>query len=113
MNYFNKMERDEIYLIFDSYARTHRGASMTLRELKRFLSIEQRIPEVSLEECKTIVRDFEPSAEKRRDNLLSPQGFSHFMIFSDYHDIVEQPTHVDQVRPQISNRGRLQVGFSG
>ena len=37
------MERDEIYLIFDSYAKTHRGASMTLRELKRFLSVEQVI----------------------------------------------------------------------
>ncbi len=35
------MERDEIYLIFDSYAKTHRGASMTLRELKRFLTVEQ------------------------------------------------------------------------
>ena len=98
--YHDLMERDEIYLIFDCYAKTHRGASMTLRELKRFLSVEQRIPEVNLDECRHIVRDFEPSAEKRRENLLSPQGFSHFMIFSDYHDIVE-PSHVEQVREKI------------
>jgi len=32
---------------------------------------------VSLEECRNIVRDFEPSTEKRRENLLSPQGL-HF-----------------------------------
>lgn len=69
---------------------------MTLRELKRFLTVEQNIVEVTLEECKTIVRDFEPSFEKRRENLLSPQGFSHFMIFSDYHDLTET-SQVDQV----------------
>ena len=39
--YHDLMERDEIYLIFDSYAKTHRGSAMTLRELKRFLSVEQ------------------------------------------------------------------------
>ena len=94
--YHDLMERDEIYLIYDSYAKTHRGASMTLRELKRFLTVEQKIPDVSIDECRHIVRDFEPSAEKRRDNLLSPQGFSHFMIFSDYHDIIES-NHLVQV----------------
>ena len=59
------------------------------------------IPDVSLDECRHIVRDFESSVEKRRENLLSPQGFSHFMIFSDYHDIVEASTCVEQVESPI------------
>jgi hypothetical protein len=46
--YHDLMERDEIYVIFDSYAKTHRGSAMTLRELKRFLSVEQKIADVSL-----------------------------------------------------------------
>jgi hypothetical protein len=71
---------------------------MTVRELKKFLSVEQHI-ELDDSECQEIIEEYEPSVTRRKGWLLSAQGFSHFMVFSDMHDLVNhsQVDHVTQV----------------
>ena len=51
---------------------------MTVRELKKFMSLEQNI-EMSDVECKQIIEEYEPSIIRRKSHLLSASGFSHFI----------------------------------
>ena len=61
---------------------------MTVRELKNFLSKEQNI-NLSDDECKQIISEYEPSANCRKRQLMSSTGFSHFMVFSEVHDVFD------------------------
>lgn len=61
---------------------------MTVRELKKFMSVEQH-EELTDDECKAIIREYEPSILRRKSFLLSASGFSHFMVFSDMHDLID------------------------
>ena len=83
---------------FFKYARTHYGAAMTVRELKKFMWLEQHV-ELSDEDCRQIISEYEPSVLRRKSHLLSASGFSHFMVFSEMHDLIdhEQVEHVNQV----------------
>ena len=83
------------------YARTHYGVAMTVRELKKFMSTEQHI-QVTEEECRLIIEEYEPSILRRKSHLLSASGFSHFMVFSDMHDLIDhsQKDSVSQVRAE-------------
>ena len=71
---------------------------MTVRELKKFLSQEQHI-DLCDQECQQIIEEYEPSILRRKSHLLSASGFSHFMVFSEMHDLIdhEQVEHVTQV----------------
>ena len=69
---------------------------MTVRELKKFMSLEQNI-EMTDVECKQIIEEYEPSIIRRKSHLLSASGFSHFMVFSEIHDLIDHY----QVRVQV------------
>lgn len=113
--YHNLLQRDELNEIFLKYSVTHAGLAMTTSELKRFLQIEQAIraaprllesvtiscahfdiscqpqnmEDVTDEDCRLVVDEFEPSAGRRKKSLLSAEGFSRFFLFSDLHDICD------------------------
>ena len=70
---------------------------MTVRELKKFMSLEQNI-EMTDVECKQIIEEYEPSIIRRKSHLLSASGFSHFMVFSEIHDLIDHY----QVRPKCN-----------
>ena len=61
---------------------------MTVRELKKFMSIEQKIDMTDVE-CKQIIEEYEQSIIRRKSQLLSASGFSHFMVFSEIHDLID------------------------
>ena len=58
-------------------------------------------PSIDLDdqECQQIIEEYEPSILRRKSHLLSASGFSHFMVFSEMHDLIdhEQVEHVTQV----------------
>ena len=90
------------YFDFFWYARTHRGVALTVRELKKFLSSEQGI-HLSDNECKQLINEYEPSPACRKSQLMSATGFSHFMVFSEMHDVFDHSKieHVYQVFCQL------------
>ena len=57
---------------------------MTAENLCDFMANEQK-NEICTEEAQQYIEAFEPSGDKR---TLSQDGFSHFMMFSDYNSIV-------------------------
>ena len=75
---------------------------MTVRELKNFMSLEQNVS-LTDEECKQIIEEYEPSILRRKSQLLSASGFSHFMVFDEMHDLIDhyQTEHVTQVMFKI------------
>ena len=112
--YHNLLQRDELNEIFLKYSVTHAGLAMTTSELKRFLQIEQArqcapagpllsvvqiltflaihpqtMEDVTDEDCRLVVDEFEPSSGRRKKSLLSAEGFSRFFLFSDLHDICD------------------------
>ena len=99
--YNSLLEREVLHVIFDQYARTHYGVAMTVRELKKFMSIEQK-EELTDDECKAIISEYEPSILRRKSFLLSASGFSHFMVFSDMHDLIDH-SQVENVNPDLMN----------
>ena len=56
--------------------------------MKNFLSNEQKIY-LTNEECKQIISEYEPSVVCRKNQMMSAKGFSHFMVFSEMHDIFD------------------------
>ena len=61
---------------------------MTVRELKKFMSLEQHV-NLSDSECKQIIEEYEPSVLRRKSHLFSASGFSHFMVFDEMHDLID------------------------
>ena len=61
---------------------------MTVREVKKFMSLEQQVF-LTDNECKQIIEEYEPSVLRRKSHLLSASGFSHFMVFSEMHDLID------------------------
>ena len=52
--------------------------------------------QVSLEDCRLIVEEFEPSPIRRANCQLSKEGFTRFFMFSDMVNIVD-PTKLETV----------------
>ena len=59
--------------------------------------------DVTDEDCKLVVDEFEPSAGRRKRSLLSAEGFSRFFLFSDLHDVCDlskmDTIYQDMTRP--------------
>ena len=59
--------------------------------------------DVTDEDCKLVVDEFEPSPGRRKKSLLSGEGFSRFFLFSDLHDICDRSKmdniYQDMTRP--------------
>ena len=110
--YDNLLQRDELNEIFLKYSVKHAGLALTTSELKRFLQTEQarqaatiscadsdisfflscqpqNMEDVTDEDCKLVVDEFEPSPGRRKKSLLSGEGFCRFFLFSDLHDICD------------------------
>ena len=88
--YHNFLGRDDLNDLFTKYAKKYDGLAMTVGELRKFLCVEQKT-NVTDAEGELIVAEFEPSAGRRKQKLLSEEGFSRFFLFSDLHDIIDQP----------------------
>ena len=74
---------------------------MTIRELKKFMSVEQH-EELTDDECKAIISEYEPSILRRKSFLLSASGFSHFMVFSELHDLIDH-SQVENVNQDMNH----------
>lgn len=45
--------------------------------------------QVTEKECNMILEEFEPSSMRKKQKLLSSEGFTRFFMFSDLHDIID------------------------
>lgn len=86
--YHNFITRDDLSELFVKYSKKYDGLAMTTAELRKFLAAEQKV-KVNEAEAELIVAEFEPSVGRRRQKLLSEDGFTRFFLFSDSHDIID------------------------
>jgi len=83
--YYKLMNRPEIDEIFRRYSKNStKEGRMTPEALMNFLKEEQK-DDIAIEECKEIVKNFESSNDK---SSFSKEGFSHFMMFNDWQELL-------------------------
>lgn len=90
--YHGLLEREEIGTLFAAYASTYAGILMTDKELKKFLEVEQRMANLTMVQVREIMREYEPSDspnKRSKKYLMSREGFSRFILFSDTMDIID------------------------
>merc|ERR1712029_673163 len=87
--YYSLLRRPELDRIFLEYVsdKVSKSAKMTAADLARFLLLEQKC-EVPVEECQKFIEAFEPTSD-RDQSLLSMEGFTQFMMFSEWQNIVD------------------------
>ena len=61
------------------------SSRMTAENLADFMKKEQKI-EMVIEECEKLIEAFEPTQDR---SSLSMEGFTHFMMFSEWHDVTD------------------------
>lgn len=83
--YYRLMRRPEIEDLFKKYTGSG-GSRMSPSSLLKFLQVEQHEDALD-EECKEIIRNFEPCKDKTSFSL---DGFMHFLNFSDMQELVSQ-----------------------
>lgn len=81
--YYSLMKRPELDEIFIRFASEQ--ARMTPNDLVKFFAQEQDT-QVTLEEAIQMIQAFEPSNQR---TSLSLEGFTHFITFSNYHDLID------------------------
>ena len=81
--YYGLLRRPELDEMFIEYTKTTDSSRMTPEDLMKFMSNVQKIY-ISKEESIQIINGFEPTNDK---STLSNEGFIHFMMFSDLHNI--------------------------
>jgi len=87
--YYSLLKKPEIEEVFIKYATNNAaqsGPKMTPSNLMNFFTNEQK-SELSPEECYQLIEAFEPMKDR---SSLSIEGFTHFMMFSDHQDILDQ-----------------------
>jgi len=87
--YYSLLKRPEIEEVFIKYATNNAGQSgpkMTPSNLMKFFTNEQK-NQISSDECQQLIEAFEPMKDR---SSLSIEGFTHFMMFSDCQDILDQ-----------------------
>ena len=88
---YNLLNRPELRPVFLKYcigSSSDGNARMTVEHLCQFMKEEQKY-DICREEGKQLIEAFEPSADK---SSLSLDGFSHFIMFSDLHHILNSKT---------------------
>ncbi|XP_034242163.1 1-phosphatidylinositol 4,5-bisphosphate phosphodiesterase delta-4-like [Thrips palmi] len=83
------MSRPELEALYHKYARS--AHEMTTAELQKFLKKEQSMPDVTLDECKSLIDAFEQSDELRSSGRISTIGFTHMMSSENFQ--VTKPAH--------------------
>ena len=91
--YYSLLRRPELDEIFINYVtnkdQQNGGLSTDLRmtpsDLSKFLNDEQKV-EMSVEECEKFIAAYEPTHDR---SSLSMEGFTQFMMFSEWQDIVD------------------------
>lgn len=91
VNFFKKITtRQEIYYILIRYSG---GAEyMAAEDLRNFLESEQGKTGITLEQCKNLIRRFEPYEEHREFNFLGIDGFTA-LLMSEEGDVFN-PAHL-------------------
>jgi len=87
--YYSLMRRPVVDELFTKYTKGAADGRMTPAALLQFLQEEQKEEKAVMEVCQEIIKNFEPSEDK---TSFSPEGFMHFMIFSDTQDLVSAET---------------------
>ncbi|XP_021573861.1 1-phosphatidylinositol 4,5-bisphosphate phosphodiesterase eta-2 [Carlito syrichta] len=91
--------RRDLYLLLLTYS-DHKDY-LAAADLQRFLEVEQKMADVTLESCQNIIEQFEPCPENKRKGLLGIDGFTNYTrspagdIFNPEHHHV----HQDMTRP--------------
>uniref|UniRef100_A0A8C5MKK2 Phosphoinositide phospholipase C n=1 Tax=Leptobrachium leishanense TaxID=445787 RepID=A0A8C5MKK2_9ANUR len=86
--------RRDLYLLLLSYS--DKKDHLTADELAQFLKVEQKMNNVTTEQCLDIIQKFEVSEENKEQNVLGIEGFTSFMrspagdIFNPLHSEVYQ-----------------------
>ncbi|XP_055970289.1 1-phosphatidylinositol 4,5-bisphosphate phosphodiesterase eta-1 [Sorex fumeus] len=86
--------RRDLYLLLLSHSG--KKDHLTPDELARFLRAEQKMNNVTTEDCLDIIRTFEVSEENRANGVLGIEGFTHFLrspacdVFNPQHRTVHQ-----------------------
>nr|XP_034357853.1 1-phosphatidylinositol 4,5-bisphosphate phosphodiesterase eta-2 isoform X2 [Arvicanthis niloticus] len=86
--------RRDLYLLMLTYSdhKDHLDAS----DLQRFLEVEQKMNDVTLESCQNIIEQFEPCLENKSKGVLGIDGFTNYTrspagdIFNPEHHRVHQ-----------------------
>ncbi|CAH2247276.1 1-phosphatidylinositol 4,5-bisphosphate phosphodiesterase eta-1 isoform X1 [Pelobates cultripes] len=69
--------RRDLYLLLLSYS--DKKDHLTVDELAQFLKVEQKMTNVTTEQCLDIIQKFEVSEENKEQNVLGIEGFTSFM----------------------------------
>lgn len=91
--------RREIYILLLKYGNSKEH--LTVDELKLFLEIEQKMTDITSEQCCQLIQTYEPVEENRRSGILGIDGFTSYLlgpegdIFNTEHSKVNQ----DMTRP--------------
>ncbi|KAL2091184.1 hypothetical protein ACEWY4_013447 [Coilia grayii] len=86
--------RRDLYILLLSYS--HQKEYMDLRDLQRFLEVEQKLVNVTKDQCLEVIILFEPNPQNVSDMVLGIDGFTNFMrspagdIFNPEHNQVNQ-----------------------
>ncbi|KAM8812433.1 1-phosphatidylinositol 4,5-bisphosphate phosphodiesterase eta-1 [Rhynchonycteris naso] len=86
--------RRDLYLLLLSYS--DKKDHLTVEELAQFLKVEQKMTNVTTDNCLDIIKKFEISEEHKAKNILGIEGFTNFMrspacdIFNPLHHEVYQ-----------------------
>ena len=81
--YYSLFTKKELNEVFIKYATDNNR--MGVDDLMNFFQTEQKM-ELIREECEKLIKAFEPETER---TSMSLEGFTHFMMFSEWQDIVD------------------------
>ncbi|XP_062400863.1 1-phosphatidylinositol 4,5-bisphosphate phosphodiesterase eta-2 [Sardina pilchardus] len=86
--------RRDLYILLLSYS--HQKEYMDVRDLQRFLEVEQKMFNITREQCQEIIILFEPNPQNVDDMVLGIDGFTNYMrspagdVFNPEHFQVNQ-----------------------
>ena len=83
--YYSLLKNQKLVNIFETYSKNNEN-KMTSDDLMRFFS-EKENKKLTLKDCSQLIEKFEPSLNSE---LLSMEGFTHLMLFSDLISVLDQ-----------------------
>ena len=83
--YYSLLKNQKLVNIFETYSKNNEN-KMTSDDLMKFFS-EKQNKKLTLKDCSQLIEKFEPSLNSE---LLSMEGFTHLMLFSDLISVLDQ-----------------------
>ena len=83
--YYSLLKNEKLVNIFETYSKNSEN-KMTSDDLMKFFS-EKEHKKLTLKDCSQLIEKFEPSLNSE---LLSMEGFTHLMLFSDLISVLDQ-----------------------